>query len=150
MIDLKALVKEAREGGDYTLLLSGVPSARFLGMRALLVSANDGAVQRVRIHVPFQDMLVGNAKLPSIHGGVAGACLETAALLQLIHESGEHSFPKTIDFTVDYLRQARAEDLYAEAEVQRSGRRVANVRMRAFQQDASQPVVLGRGNFLLE
>jgi uncharacterized protein (TIGR00369 family) len=144
MIDLKAIVHEARERGDYNLLLDTIPYARFLGMRARLTD------DRVRIHVPFRDMLVGNAKLPSIHGGVAGACLETAALLQLIHESGGHSFPKTIDFTIDYLRQARGEDLFAEAEVQRAGRRMANVRMRAFQQDASQPVVLGRGNFLLE
>ena len=42
-------------------------------------------------------------------------------------------FPKTIDFTVDYLRVARAEELYAVAEVQRIGKRIANVRMRAYQ-----------------
>src|SRR5690348_8323770 len=98
MIDLKNVVTQARERGDYNLLLDAVPYARFMGMRARL------SEDRVRIHVPFQDMLIGNAKLPSIHGGVAGACLETAALLQLIHESGGHSFPKTIDFTIDYLR----------------------------------------------
>ena len=58
-------------------------------------------------------------------------------------------FPKTIDFTVDYLRMARAEELYAVAEVQRIGKRIANVRMSAYQQHEDEPVALGRGNFLL-
>ncbi len=144
MIDLAKIVADARTSGDYNRLLDAVPYARFLGMRVLL------SADRVRVHVPYQPMLIGNATLPSLHGGIAGACLETAALLQLIHEQGGLPMPKTIDFTVDYLRAARSEDLFAEAEVQRAGRRVANVRMRAFQKDAQQPIALGRGNFLLD
>lgn len=144
MIDLAALVAEARESGDYNRLVEGIPYAAFLGLRVLLVEG------RVRVHLPFRATLIGNVGLPSLHGGVVGACLETAALLQLIHEQGGLPMPKTIDFTIDYLRAARAEDLFAEAEVQRSGRRVANVRMRAFQKDVAQPAALGRGNFLLD
>lgn len=144
MIDLAAIVAEARASGDYNRLMDAIPYAGFLGLRVLLVE------DRVRIHVPFRPMLIGNSTLPSLHGGVAGACLETAALLQLIHEQGGLPMPKTIDFTIDYLRAARPEDLYAEAEVQRSGRRVANVRMRAFQKDVAQPIALARGNFLLD
>ncbi len=144
MIDLAAVVAKARTTGDYNHLLDAMPYARFLGMRVLLRD------ERVRVHVPFAPMLIGNAGLPSLHGGIAGACLETAALLQLIHEQGGLPMPKTIDFTVDYLRAARPEDLYAEAEVQRAGRRVANVRMRAFQKDEAQPIALARGNFLLD
>jgi len=144
MTDLAAIVADARQSGDYNRLLDAIPYAQFLGMRVQLVEG------RVRVHLPFQKMLIGNVTLPSIHGGIAGACLETVALLQLIHEQGGLPMPKTIDFTVDYLRAARAEDLFAEAEVQRSGRRVANVRMHAFQKDRAQPIVLGRGNFLLD
>ena len=143
MSELGALVMAARADGNYDPLLAALPHARFLGMRATLVE------ERVRVHVPFREELIGNAKLPSLHGGVAGACLEMAALLQLLHMASGPPMPKTIDFTIDYLRQAKAEDLYAEADVQRVGRRVANVRMRAFQRDREQPVVLGRGNFLL-
>jgi hypothetical protein len=45
--------------------------------------------------------------------------------------------------------EGSAEDLYAVAELQRLGRRIANVRMRAYQTSrASEPVALGRGNFL--
>lgn len=144
MIDLAAILAEARQNGDYNRLIEAIPYGQFLGMKVLLVE------DRVRIHIPFQPMLIGNVTLPSIHGGIVGACLETAALLQIIHDQGSLPLPKTIDFTVDYLRAARAEDLFAEAEVQRSGRRVANVRMRAFQKDATQPIALGRGNFLLD
>jgi uncharacterized protein (TIGR00369 family) len=143
MSDLAALVSAARTDGNYDPLLAALPYARFLGMRACLVG------EHVRVCVPFAPALIGNANLPSLHGGVAGACLEMAALLQLLHLASGPPMPKTIDFTIDYLRQARAEDLYAEADVQRVGRRVANVRMRAFQRERDQPVVLGRGNFLL-
>lgn len=144
MIDFAALVRDARATGNYDPLLAALPYGRFLGLRAQLVE------ERVRVHLPYTEMVIGNASIPSIHGGVAGACLETAALLQLLHVASGPTMPKTIDFTVDYLRQARAEDLFAEAEVQRIGRRVANVRMRAYQRDRNQPVVLGRGNFLLD
>lgn len=138
------LVAAAHESGDYGPLVAAIPYLRFLNVAAHVI---DG---KVRVHVAYQPMLIGNAGLPSLHGGIAGACLETAALLQLIHEEGGLPMPKTIDFTVDYLRAAGASDLYADADVQRVGRRVANVRMRAWQADPGQPVVLGRGNFLLD
>ena len=142
--ELQAVLTRARTSGDYNQLMDALPYAKFLGMRAELHDTT------VRVCLPFQDMLVGNVRLPSLHGGVVGAVLESAALLQLIHLQGTLPLPKTIDFTVDYLRAARPETLYAEAEVQRAGRRVANVRMRAFQKDREQPIALGRGNFLLD
>lgn len=139
---LDAAVLSAHSNGDYQPVLDALPYARFTGMRATL----SGEV--VRLCLPFQQSLVGNRSLPAFHGGVVGALLESAALLQLVHERGS-PIPKTIDFTVDYLRVARAEDLFAVADVQRKGRRIANVRMRAFQQREDEPVALGRGNFLL-
>lgn len=143
MSRLDAAVEAARSSGNYDLLLQALPYGRFTGMRAQL----EGDV--VLLELPFQEMLVGNTFLPAFHGGMVGAALETVALLQLIHLRGL-PFPKTIDFTVDYLRTARAETLYAVAEVQRLGRRVANVRMRAFQKKHErEATALGRGNFLL-
>ena len=144
MTDLANIVRAARATGDYASLLDALPYTRFLGLKATLRD------ERVRIHLPFTHDVVGNPNIQSLHGGVAGACLETAALLQLLHVASGPSLPRTIDFTVDYLRQARGDDLYAEADVQRIGRRVANVRMRAYQKDPNQPVALGRGNFLLD
>lgn len=143
MSRFEAAFAAARATGDYDLLLTELPYARFLGMRAALKGAS------VCLRLPFEPLLVGNIKLSALHGGVVGACLESVAVLQLLHQNGL-PLPKTIDFTVDYLRLARGEELRAEAEVQRLGRRVANVRMRAYQETQSEPVALARGNFLLE
>jgi uncharacterized protein (TIGR00369 family) len=141
---LTEVLLRVRESGDYNMLLEAMPYARFLGLRAEL------GEDTVRVTLPFQPSLVGNPTLPALHGGVVGACLEMAALLQVLHLRAGPPLPKTVDFTVDYLRAARAEPLFAEAEVQRLGRRIVNVRMRAYQADRAQPVALGRGNFLVD
>jgi uncharacterized protein (TIGR00369 family) len=140
---LDASIEHGRQTGDYTPLLEALPYTRFLGLSAALVGDS------VRLSLPFRQSLVGNPVLPAIHGGVVGACLETAALLQIIHLRRALPLPKTIDFTVDYLRAARAEPIHADAQVERLGRRVVHVRMRAFQAAESEPVALGRGNFLV-
>jgi uncharacterized protein (TIGR00369 family) len=141
---LAEVLLQARSSGDYNVVLDAMPYARFLGLRAEL------AADTVRVTLPFQPSLVGSPALPALHGGVVGACLEMAALLQVLHLRNGPPIPKTVDFTVDYLRAARAESLFAEAEVQRLGRRIVNVRMRAYQADRAQPVALGRGNFLVD
>ena len=143
MSELAQILARVRQDGDYNVLLDALPYARFLGLRA---HWNGSAL---RVHLPFRANLIGNPFLPALHGGIVGASMEMAALLEIIHQGGGDSVPKTIDFTIDYLRAARAVDLFAEAEVQRAGRRVVNVRMRAFQTDDGAPVALGRGNFLL-
>jgi uncharacterized protein (TIGR00369 family) len=141
---LSKVLERVRAEGDYNLLLDAIPYARFLGLRAEV----HGEV--VRLHLPFRGGLVGNPLIPALHGGVVGACLETAALLQILQQRGVSQVPKTVDFTVDYLRAARAVDLFAEADVQRLGRRIVNVRMRAFQTGPDEPIALGRGNFLVD
>ncbi len=142
MSALDDIALAARQSGDYDALLAELPYTRFMGMRARCEGG------RVILRLPFQPHLIGNIRLPALHGGVVGACLENVALFELIHQRGL-PLAKTIDFTVDYLRPARAEELVADAEVQRLGRRIANVRMRAYQSDPDEPVALGRGNFLL-
>lgn len=142
--DLSSVLARARAERDYNVLLDVIPYARFLGLRAVSMG------EQVRVQLPFRPGLVGNPQLPALHGGVVGACLEMAALLQVLQQRGVSQVPKTVDFTVDYLRAARAVDLFAEAEVQRLGRRIVNVRMRAFQSDPGEPIALGRGNFLVD
>jgi uncharacterized protein (TIGR00369 family) len=143
-VALGECIEHGRQTGDYTPLLDALPYTRFLGLSAALVADS------VRLSLPFKQSLVGNPVLPAIHGGVVGACLETAALLQIIHLRRALPLPKTIDFTVDYLRAARAADVFADARVERLGRRIVHVRMRAFQSSASEPIALGRGNFLVD
>jgi acyl-coenzyme A thioesterase PaaI-like protein len=57
--------------------------------------------------------------------------------------------PKTIDLTVDYLRSGLPRDAYARAEIARSGRRYASVRVEAWQDNRARPFAQASGHFLM-
>ena len=59
------------------------------------------------------------------------------------------SLPKTIDFTVDYLRSGLPRDAYARARVNRSGRRYASVHVEAWQDNRSRLFAQATGHFLM-
>ncbi len=124
-------------------LLDAIPYARFLGVELERGEAG------LELRLPFRDDIIGNANLPAIHGGVLGAFLELTALLRLIDESGNAKVPKPINFGVDYLRSAGPKDCRARAEIFKLGRRIANVRVVVWQDDATRPVAAGYGKFLL-
>jgi uncharacterized protein (TIGR00369 family) len=124
-------------------VLAAIPYAQFLGVR---VERVDGQLECV---LPFRDEIVGNARLPAVHGGVLGAFLELTAFLRLIDESGAGRVPKPITFSVDYLRSAGPADTRARAEIFKLGRRIAHVHVVAWQDDRARPVVAGNGKFLL-
>ena len=123
--------------------LEDTPYARFLGVRldrddAGLVSA-----------MPFAPHLIGNPMLPAIHGGVLGGFMEIAALAQLATDRPGGPLAKPIDINIEYFRPAGPKDTYARAEIRRAGRRVANVRVEAWQDDPQKPVAALHGHFLL-
>jgi uncharacterized protein (TIGR00369 family) len=120
-----------------------IPYARFLGVT--LDEAADGPVCRL----PFREDLVGNAALPALHGGVVGAFLELAALVGLIDQMDSELVPKPINFSVNYLRSVGPRETRARAEIVKHGRRIANVRVVAWQDDPGKPVAAGTGNFLV-
>ena len=57
--------------------------------------------------------------------------------------------PKPINFSVNYLRSAGPRDTQGRAEIVKHGRRIANVRVLAWQEGPDKPVAAGVGNFLL-
>jgi acyl-coenzyme A thioesterase PaaI-like protein len=57
--------------------------------------------------------------------------------------------PKTIGLTVDYLRTGLPRDAYARAEITRTGRRYANVRAEAWQDNRDRPIAQVAGRFLM-
>ena len=124
-------------------VLDAIPYARFLGVE---VERKDGVLECI---LPFRREIVGNSALPAVHGGVLGAFLELTALLHLLEESASDRIPKPITFSVDYLRSAGPSTTRARAEIFKLGRRIANVRVVAWQEDRSRPVVAGNGKFLL-
>ena len=124
-------------------VLDLIPYAQFLGVT---VERSHGRLECV---LPFRDDLIGNIRLPAIHGGVLGAFLELTALLRLLDESGTERVPKPITFSIDYLRSAGPKTTRASAEIFKLGLRVATVHVVAWQDNRSRPVASGNGKFLL-
>lgn len=124
-------------------MLQGIPYARYMGFTV----QRDGTDAIVRM--PFRDELVGNASLRAVHGGALGALMEFAAICQLMTIPEIKVVPKTVNITVEYLRGAQPSDTFARATVTRHGRRVANVRVVAYQSDATKPVAAANAHFLL-
>lgn len=137
-------LKRARASGDWGELLDAIPYVRLLGLEA---EATDGDLIT---RMEGKGALVGNPVLPALHGGTLGALLESAAILKLLWASDSIGVPKTINLTVDYLRSARVEVTRARATITKQGRRVANVRIVAWQQDEAQPIAAAHGHFLLK
>lgn len=140
---LRNAVTAVRESGDFTALQEAIPYARFMGITAELV--DDDVVGRMR----YSDHLVGNATVPALHGGTLGALMESTAIFKLLWKGETTAVPKTINITVEYLRGARPQDVFAKAVFTRRGRRVANVRVFAYQDDPQKPVAVATGHFLL-
>ena len=134
--------------------LAQVPYVRWLGV------ALDRHGDELTAILPFSEKLIGNPVLPALHGGVTAAFLETTAVLGLLWTmrpngaagQGEETLPrlpKTIDFTVDYLRSGLARDAYARARVVRMGRRYASVQVEAWQDTRERPFAQANGHFLM-
>jgi uncharacterized protein (TIGR00369 family) len=124
-------------------LVANVPYARLLGID---VEQVDGGIECV---LPFRADLIGNTRLPAIHGGVIGAFLELTAIFRLIDESGVDSVPRPITFSIDYLRSAGPRETRARGEIFKLGRRISHVRVIAWQDERDRPVAAGNGKFLM-
>ena len=124
------------------LPLSPIPYVEYLGIRV----TPDETVPLFRM--PFQEKLIGNPTLPALHGGVVAGFAETAATLHLIQTLKGTKFPKSIDFSIDYLRSGKPVDTYARARVVKIGRRIANVQAEAWQGERTQPIAALHGHFM--
>ena len=153
---LRARRDEALRG-----LVDSVPYHRFLGVSFQRLG------DELTARLTFGDRLIGNPAVPALHGGVTGAFLEITAIVQLawdttwsIMESGPDGqariaagafppMPKTVDMTIDYLRAGRPRDVFARAQVTKRGRRIANLRIEAWQDERARPIAVAHGHFLL-
>jgi acyl-coenzyme A thioesterase PaaI-like protein len=154
------VVKQRRDGA-LGVLVASIPYARFLGI------GFDRRGDELTAVLRFDDRIIGNPLLPAIHGGVTAAFLEVTAQMELswslLWEAMEGGridvaaltpdtlprLPKTIDFTVDYLRTGLPRDAYARARVNRSGRRYASVHVEAWQDNRVRPFAQATGHFLM-
>ena len=151
----------ARRDAALERLAERVPFVRFLGVK--FERRGDELTGRMA----FDPKLIGNPAIPALHGGATGAFLEITAQVALAWsvlrdrldtdpeaaaaiEAGTFPpMPKTIDFTVDYLRAGQPRDAYARATVARAGRRYASVRVEAWQDERARPFAAATGHFLM-
>ena len=131
------------DGDRLKAFFETVPYARFLGINFELKGDELTAI------LPFKGSLIGNPILPALHGGVIGAMMELTAVAQIGLVQGTGTVPKTIDISIDYLRSGRPVDTFARAHVTKLGRRIANVRVEAWQHDRADPIAALHGHFLL-
>lgn len=117
------VVKQRRDAA-LNALVAGVPYMRFLGVTV------ERRGDELTAILPFAERLIGNPTLPAIHGGVTAAFMEVTAQIEVSWamlwddlEGGRIDpetlgpdtlprLPKTIDFTVDYLRSGLPRDAY--------------------------------------
>ncbi len=142
-------------------LVDGVPYIKFLGIEF------DRRGDELTAILPYDEKLIGNPVLPALHGGATAAFLEVSAIIGLswsiiwdgvergdldvdaLAEGRLPRMPKTIAFTVDYLRSGLPRDSYARARVNRSGRRYASVHVEAWQDNRARPHAQATGHFLM-
>lgn len=149
---------KSRRDGALAQVVNSIAYAQFLGVKV------DRRGDELTAILPFDEALIGNPILPALHGGAIAAFLEITAVVELTWstlwqdlESGvidpetmtPPKMPKTIDFTVDYLRSGLPRDAYARARVNRSGRRYASVHVEAWQDNRARLFAQATGHFLM-
>jgi acyl-coenzyme A thioesterase PaaI-like protein len=142
-VTLVERIAAARAARDVRALTDMIPYAQWMGISA---SEVDGELIG---KLTYTDMLIGNPAIPALHGGTLCALLESTAIFELLWRSETLVLPKTINVTIDYLRSAAPLDTYARGVVTRHGRRVANVRAEAWQEDRARPVAIAYAHFLV-
>jgi acyl-coenzyme A thioesterase PaaI-like protein len=131
-------------------LLASDPVARHLRLRAEVIAGRmleHPAADAVVVVLPGIERHVGDAARRSVHGGVLAAHLEAAAVLTLVALCDTPV--ATIAFTTAFVRPAAIVDTCALVDVVRVGRRIAHVRVEAWQGDRAAPVTTGHGTFSL-
>jgi acyl-coenzyme A thioesterase PaaI-like protein len=144
---LEALAS-ARCTGDPTRLAAVIPYAQFMGISFEVAEgfANSAVMGRLT----YSDMLIGDPTVPALHGGTLGALLESTAIFELLWTAEALVIPRTINITVEYLRPAKPRDTFARGIITKQGRRVANVRVEAWQAAVDHPVAIAFARFLIQ
>jgi acyl-coenzyme A thioesterase PaaI-like protein len=144
---LEALA-HARCAGDPTPLAAVIPYTQFMGISFEV--AETSVTSAVVGRLTYADMLIGDPTVPALHGGTLGALLESTAIFELLWTAETLVIPKTINITVEYLRPAKPQDTFARGIITKQGRRVANVRVEAWQTALDQPVAIAFARFLIQ
>ncbi len=142
-MSIRETISKARKTQEPQVLMEHVPYARALGIG---MSLQNGTLVG---QLDFDQHLIGDLGAATLHGGTIGSLLETTAIFTLLWEIEKTLMPKTINLTVEHLQPGRPKTTFARAEITRHGRRVANVRVIAWQDDPDTPIAAAYAHFLL-
>jgi len=133
-----------------------LPFNRLIGLKIKSIS-----LEKVKTEFGMQPDLIGNPVQETLHGGVISSVLDatgglvaSAGIIQRMNsdpvETVLKQFSKvgTIDLRVDYLRPGRGTLFSAEANIMRSGRKVAVTRM-ALHNEEDTLIAVGTGTYLV-
>ncbi len=164
--ELKFLqLREQKKDQLLQAMIDQVPYIKYLGVKF------DRLGDELTAQLNFKKELIGNPAASALHGGAIGSFLEITAITELawainskrvekfsttlnvkedlIHPVSFVELPKTIDFTIDYLKVGLSTDAYARAMVNRVGRRYASVSVTSWQFDRNKPFAQALGHFLM-
>lgn len=136
-------IQSLKDKNDYEGLVDLIPYAKLIGTETSLVGDN------IVSSLPFLESNIGNPALPALHGGVVAGFMENTAIFHLLWHYELDNIPKTIDFSIDYLRSGQSETTYSSCNVTRIGRRIALCHINAWQADSDEPIAMARVHFLL-
>ncbi len=160
-MEIKTSYKSLLGESDRTYILNkfiaSVPYITYLGIRFFTLERSIIAT------LPFRENFLGNQSLRALHGGVTASFLEITAAVCLCFRTDQNlcrvsksdsdgldnKLPKTIDFSIDYLRAGEAIDAFCIAKVNRIGRRYASLNVEAWQADPDKPFAQATGHFLM-
>ncbi|GHA88416.1 thioesterase [Algimonas arctica] len=123
--------------------LANIPYAQTLGIETQFMG------EEFTLVLPYRESNIGNPSLPALHGGGVGGFMEVCAIAQLILNNPNRELPRPIGINIDYLRRGRPVETYARAQIFKQGSRVANLRVRAWQDRFETPIATLNGHFLL-
>ena len=133
-----------------------LPFNRLIGLKIKSIG-----LEKVKTEFKMHADLIGNPVQKTLHGGVISSVLDATGGLvasagiieRMAADPAERvldQFSKvgTIDLRVDYLRPGRGDIFTAEANIMRSGRKVAVTRM-ALHNQAGVLIAVGTGTYLV-
>ena len=140
---MRKATNDRKRAGNIASLSDTIPYAAVIGLETAEDEAGLLTVLR------YRPSNIGNTQIPALHGGVVGALLEHAAILHLSHAAEGDAFPKIVNISIDYLRPCRPADTFARGTLVKQGRRIANVRVEAWQDDPAKPVAAAHVHLLM-
>ncbi len=119
-----------------------MPANKLLGLKIL--ELKNGFT---KIHIPFKEEFIGDFVQKRWHGGFQASIADTAAgIAAMTTMKAVNEKVSTIDLRVDFLHGSEPKDIFAEAEVIKSGKRIVKVDVKLYH-EKEKIIALGRCAF---